>query len=84
MTLERVRMQINSSEVSFYTDLESFRLFFGIEVSFRPNVGVKTTIKVETTHERSKNDPSNNGVEMTRPGQNDYFEFTVYVELSVI
>ena len=29
MTLERVRMQINSSEVSFYTDLESFRLLFG-------------------------------------------------------
>ena len=50
MTLERVRMQINSSEVSFYTDLESFRLLFGIEVSFRPNVEVKTTIKVEATH----------------------------------
>ena len=43
MTLERVRMQINSSKVSFYTDLESFRLLFAI-------VGVKTTIKVETTH----------------------------------
>ena len=25
MTLVRVRMQFNSSEVSFYTDLESFR-----------------------------------------------------------
>ena len=34
MTLERVRMQINSSEVLFYTDLESFRQLFGIEVSF--------------------------------------------------
>ena len=34
MTLERVRMHINFSEVSFYTDLESFRLLFGIEVSF--------------------------------------------------
>ena len=30
MTLERVRMQDNFSEVSFYTDLESFRLLFGI------------------------------------------------------
>ena len=49
MTLERVRMQINPSEVSFYTDLKSFRLLFGIEVSFWPNVGVKTTSKVETT-----------------------------------
>ena len=29
-----ISMQINSSEVSFYTDLESFRLLFGIEVSF--------------------------------------------------
>ena len=37
-------MQINSPEVSFYTDLESFRLLFGIEVSFWPNVRVKTTI----------------------------------------
>ena len=43
-------MQINFSEVSFYTDLESFRLLFGIEVSLWTNVGVKTTIKVETTH----------------------------------
>ena len=43
-------MQINSSEVSFYTDLESFRLLFGIEVSFWPNIGVKTTIKVDMTH----------------------------------
>ena len=43
-------MQINSSKVSFYTDLKSFRLLFGIEVSFWPNVGVKTTIKVEMTH----------------------------------
>ena len=34
MTLETVRMQINSSEVSFYAALESFRLLFGIEVSF--------------------------------------------------
>ena len=41
MTLERVRMQINFSEVSFYTDLESFhtdlesfRLLFDVEVSF--------------------------------------------------
>ena len=57
MTLEWVRMQINFSEVSFYTDLESFGLPFGIEVSFWPNVGVKTTIKVETTQWRSKNDP---------------------------
>ena len=32
MTLKRVeRMQINSSEVSFYTDLESFRLLFDID-----------------------------------------------------
>ena len=28
MTRERVRMQLNSSEVSFYTDLESFRILF--------------------------------------------------------
>ena len=70
-------MQINFSEVSFYTDLESFGLPFGIEVSFWPNVGVKTTIKVETTQWRSKNDPPpNNSVEMTFPGQNDSFEFT--------
>ena len=41
MTLERVRMQINSLEVLFYTDLES---------SFWSNVGAKTTIKVETAH----------------------------------
>ena len=34
MTHERARMQIDSSEVSFYTDLELFRLLFGIEVSF--------------------------------------------------
>ena len=33
MTLGRVRMQINSSEVSFYTGLELFRLLFNIEVS---------------------------------------------------
>ena len=45
-----VRIQINSSEVSFYNGLESFRLLFGIKASFQPNVGVKTTIKVETTH----------------------------------
>ena len=43
-------MQINSSEVSFYIDLDSFRLLFGIEVSFWLNVGIKTTTKVETTH----------------------------------
>ena len=50
MTLERVRMQINFSEVSFYPDLESFRLLFGIEVSRWPNLRVKTPIEVETTH----------------------------------
>ena len=50
MTLVRVRMQINSSKVSFYTDLESFRLLFVMEVSLWPNIGVKTTIKVETTY----------------------------------
>ena len=43
-------MQITSSEVSFYTDLESFWFLFGIEVSFWPNIGVETTIKVEATH----------------------------------
>ena len=41
---------IPHAEVSFYTDLESFRLLFCIEVSFWLNVGVKTTIIVETTH----------------------------------
>ena len=41
---------MNSSEVLFYTDLKSFWLLFGIEVSFWSNVGAKTTIKVETTH----------------------------------
>ena len=69
-------MQINSSEVSFYTDLESFSLLFGIEVSFWPNAGVKTTIKVETIHQRSKNDPPNNSVELTTSAQHDSFEFT--------
>ena len=44
MTLElELESQINSSEVPFYSDLESFWLLFGIEVSFWPNVGVKTT-----------------------------------------
>ena len=43
-------MQIYPSEVSFYTDLESFRLLFGIKLSFWPNVVVNTIIKVETTH----------------------------------
>ena len=50
MTFERVRMQINSLEVSLQADLESFPLLFGIEMSFLPNVGAKTTMKVETTH----------------------------------
>ena len=74
MTLERVRKQINFTEVSFYTDLELFRLLFGIDVSFWPNVGVKTT-----PHWRSKDVLPNNSVEMTAPGQNDSFEFTVYI-----
>ena len=34
MTRERVTMQINSPEVSFYTDLELFQFLFSIEVSF--------------------------------------------------
>ena len=34
MTLESVRVQVNSLEVSFYPDLESFRLLFGIDFLF--------------------------------------------------
>ena len=43
MTLKRLRMQINSSEVSFYTDLESLRLLLDSKRHIR---GVKMTLEI--------------------------------------
>ena len=43
MTLKRLRIQINSSEVSFYTDLESLRLLLDPKRHIRV---VKMTLEI--------------------------------------
>ena len=45
MTLENVRMQINASEVSFYTYLESFHCSLASKINFGSTLESKRPLK---------------------------------------